>query len=246
MREFVADVGNTRIKLGEIAPAGLDRTAAVLLDDDSALASVAAEWRLSEPGLWTLAGTHPEARERLARWLTSHGQRTRIISDYRQVPICFVHDPPEQIGLDRLLNAVAVIPKVPRGTPIIVVNAGSAVTVDLIDPEGTFVGGAIFPGFRMMARALHDFTARLPLIESFDSSYLIPQRNTAGAIGCGISDAIKGGIGRLVNAMPFAGHRIFLAGGDAELLAADLDFEFELAGPYLTLEGIQIAARNLS
>ncbi len=253
MREFVADVGNSRIKCGESSSSEfrvpssefpLGTTAVVPLDDCEAWASVLREWKVDGPAVWTLAGTNPEVRDRLSAWLKESRHHVRIIDDYRQVPIRVIYDPPESVGIDRLLNAVAVISKAPPGTPIVIVNAGSAVTVDLVNSDGAFAGGAIFPGVRMMATALHDYTARLPLVEQIENCGVMPPRNTRAAIACGITGAIVGGIEWLVKGMSLDRPRIFLAGGDVELLR-DLSFEAEMAGPYLTLEGIRLTARNL-
>jgi type III pantothenate kinase len=244
MREFVVDVGNSRIKWGECSADGLFRTAAVPLENRDDWTRLKCDWNVGDSAVWTLAGSNPEARNRLSVWLKECGQRVRIIDDYRQVPIRVIYDPPESVGIDRLLNAVAVVAKTARGTPIIIVNAGTAVTVDLVDADGAFAGGAIFPGARMMARALHDYTAMLPLVEQIDGCSAMPPRNTKTAIACGISKAIVGGVERLIRGLRVDNPRIFVAGGDVELLR-DLSFEAEMAGPYLTLDGIRLAARNL-
>ena len=245
MREFVADIGNTRIKWGECGADGLLRTAALPLNDCSAWTTCLNEWSVAEPGSWTLAGTHPEACDRLAEWLRSRGDTVRIIDDYRQLPIEVRADLPEKVGIDRLLNAVAIVS---RGTPVIIVDAGSAVTVDLVDADGAFRGGAILPGFRLMAKSLNDYTANLPFIERFSNpDPTVPGTNTIAAISAGITHTILGGVERIVQRMiKSAGPaRVFLAGGDAELLQ-NLDCHPELVGSSLTLEGIRLAARNLS
>ena len=72
---------------------------------------------------------------------------------------------PDKVGIDRLLNAVAANRRRQEHVAAILVDAGSAVTVDYLDGNGVFRGGAIFPGFRLMARALHDYTALLPIVD---------------------------------------------------------------------------------
>lgn len=242
MREFVADVGNTRIKWGECGANGLAHADAVPLDDPGAWARQLKTSLGPEANSWTLAGTHPEARDRLADWLRMHGQHARVLDQFRQLPITVRVDHPEQVGIDRLLNALAAAPK---GLPAIVVDAGSAVTVDLIDAEGAFRGGVIFPGFRLMAKSLRECTARLPLVDGFDDVTL-PGTNTTAAISAGIAAAVAGGIDRAVAKLVqrFGPARIHLAGGDAERLK-DLDCRPEFAGPYLTLEGLRRAAQRL-
>lgn len=246
MREFVADVGNSRIKWGMCASEGLFETAALPLDDRDAWSRQLDAWQRTRPARWTLAGTHPEARDRLAYWLREHGGTVRIIDQYRQIPLCLRVDQPEQVGIDRLLNALAARSKSPPGTPIVIVGAGSAVTVDLVDADGVFRGGAIFPGFQLMAKALNDYTARLPRIESFPIHPLLPGTNTGAAIEAGIVNSIRGGIERIVAEYTrvFGKPHLFIAGGDAELLA-DLPGEPVVAGPFLTLEGIWLVAKEM-
>ena len=70
---------------------------------------------------------------------------------------------PNQVGADRVLNAVALKSMV--GTPAIAIDFGTATTFDCIDSAGDYVGGAILLGPNSAARALHEFTAKLPLVK---------------------------------------------------------------------------------
>ncbi len=70
---------------------------------------------------------------------------------------------PNQVGADRVLNAIAL--KAMLGGPAIAIDFGTATTFDCIDESGDYVGGAILPGPNSAARALHEFTSRLPLVK---------------------------------------------------------------------------------
>jgi type III pantothenate kinase len=201
---------------------------------------------LAEPALWTLAGPNPEARDHLAGWLRQFQHHVRIIDDAGQLQLKVLVDVPNYVGIDRLLNAIAVLDRTPRGQPIVVVCAGSAVTVDFVDAEGAFRGGAILPGFRIMAQSLKDHTARLPLVEGFAENIPLPPTNTIAAMKSGISNAIHGGVERMVRRLGelHGKPHVFIAGGDADLLA-DLDLEAEIVGPFLTLDGLRLAAKSL-
>jgi type III pantothenate kinase len=233
---LVADIGNTRIKWGLCLPDFL-QIAALSPDDPAAWAEQLRTWQIGASAEWAVAGVHPTRRDRLAAWLRETGASVRVISDYRELPIRLDVDEPERVGIDRLLNAVAAAARIATGTAAIVIDAGSAVTVDLVDAGGTFRGGSIFPGLRLMARALHQFTAQLPLVEDFDPHDL-PGRETTAAIRVGVFHAVCGGIDRLVEQLAKPGARIFLAGGSLELAAA-LRCQPEVVGPALTLEGIR-------
>ena len=69
---------------------------------------------------------------------------------------------PDKVGTDRLLLALGA--KTVAGAPCIVVSAGTAITVDVVDADGFFAGGAIAPGFGLAADALHEKTAFLPRV----------------------------------------------------------------------------------
>jgi type III pantothenate kinase len=241
---LVADVGNTRIKWGVCAPDGLADAAALPPDEPAAWEAQLGRWGLAGPSSWAVAGVHPARRERLAAWLRGRGAAVRVIADYRELPVRVDVGAPERVGIDRLFNAVAVRPRVPPGHSAIIIDAGSAVTVDLVDEGGAFRGGAIFPGLRLMAQALRDHTALLPLVESVDDpDPALPGRDTAAAITAGIIHAVAGGIDRLVERLTerHVPARAFFTGGSTVLLG-QLRCRPEAAGPFLTLDGIRRTA----
>jgi type III pantothenate kinase len=237
---IAADVGNTRIKWGLCLPGEL-RVAALPSRDPDQWTDQLAEWGINGPAEWAIAGVDPSRQAFLAAWLGARGATVRIIADNSEVPIRIDVTTPHKVGIDRLLNAVAAVARVPRQTAVVIIDAGSAVTVDSVDATGTFRGGAIFPGLRLMARALSQFTAQLPLVEDF-AEHDPPGRNTAAAIRAGIYHAVCGGIDRLVERLVGESPaRVLLAGGNTEL-AVDLRCRPEVAGPALTLEGIRRVA----
>ncbi len=87
-----------------------------------------------------------------------------MISDPTKLPIASRLIHPRRVGIDRVLNAVAANVVRPAGRPAVIVDTGTATTVDLVAADGAFEGGAILPGFELCARALHFYTALLPQI----------------------------------------------------------------------------------
>ncbi len=85
------------------------------------------------------------------------------------------------VGIDRLVDAVAVNRLRDAGRPAVVVDVGSAITVDLVSRDGAFLGGAILPGIAMSARAIHEFTDLLPLVEMSELIAPPPVLGTATA-----------------------------------------------------------------
>jgi type III pantothenate kinase len=236
----VVDVGNTRIKWGRAAGPRVTTVAALPPDDPAAWGRQYQRWRLDHGGCWLVSGVHPGRRTALLDWLRPRAASVHVLDSYRQLPLVVEVDHPEQVGLDRLLNAVAANSQRPANVGAILVDAGSAITVDLVDEHGVFRGGAILPGLRLMAQALHDHTARLPLVEIRETGEL-PGRSTVTAIQAGVLHAAVGGIERLIATYraqrPGLALEVFFTGGDAPLLASGQSQRVQL-WPEMTLEGL--------
>jgi type III pantothenate kinase len=242
----VVDVGNTRIKWGLCAAGRVVAMAGLPHDDEAAWQRQLASWNIAADPPWTLGGVDPGQCDRLHAWLERHGYSVRVIDSYRQLPLKVQVDAPDKVGLDRLFNAVAANTVRPSGHGAIVIDAGTAVTVNLIDADGAFRGGAILPGLRLMADALHRHTAQLPLVH-VDRPVMPPGRNTDDAMKAGVFHAVLGGIEllrrRLVQHVA-APCSVFCTGGDAPLIAPQLEGEVRL-WPEMTLEGIRDSASNV-
>ena len=250
---IVVDVGNTRIKWGRCANGRVVEMVSLAPDQPLSWEEQVKLWNPASTVPWAIAGVHPEREHQLVAWLQQHGYRLLVLQDKTKLPIK-VDVPIPQVGTDRLLNAVAAKNRVQREISIFIVDAGSAVTVDWVDEQGAFRGGAIFPGIQMMARALHEQTAALPLVNMFnvlshDWNPPLPATSTTMAIAGGVYWAVAGGIKALVRQMAekagASRHRaVFLTGGDALCLKPVLDSEYGL-WPSMTLEGILLAAEAL-
>ncbi|MGQ3684868.1 MAG: type III pantothenate kinase [Candidatus Loosdrechtia sp.] len=155
------------------------------------------------------------------------------------VPIPVVTDHPEKVGSDRLANAVAAFERT-KGWAIIV-DAGTAITIDVIDDKGAFLGGTIAPGVALSSKALHQYTAFLPDIFIHKPKNIIG-KNTEEAISSGIYWGTVGMVENIlsmlcdeINCKP----AILATGGDATMLQQEIPFITEVI-PELTLEGIMI------
>jgi len=90
---------------------------------------------------------------------------------------------PKEVGADRVVNSLAA--RHLYGAPVIVVDYGTGTTFDVVDPRGAYAGGVIVPGIGMSLKAMHDQTAKLPLVK-FAKVRRTIGRNTADAIRSGI------------------------------------------------------------
>jgi len=242
--DVVVDVGNTRIKWGRCVRGTVVESVSLPHADPDTWQRQFEKWGLTNAAVWAIAAVLPAACDGMVCWLRERSQRTWVVESYATLPIELCVSRPDKVGIDRLLNAVAATRgKVPR-RPAAIVDAGSAVTVDWIDEDGIFRGGAIFPGLRLMAKALHEHTALLPLVEITTPPPYLPGLSTVPAIKVGVYHAVAGGIHRLIgllSAQTAAEPHIFLTGGDASLLANVVELRAE-CWPEMTLEGIRLSA----
>lgn len=251
--DVVVDVGNSRIKWGW-SWAGGREIRSLPPDDPAVWADTLAPIRREKGGplRWAVAGVHPERRDRFAVWAGHHGT-VAVIDDWRKLPIEVDVDEPDAVGIDRLLNAVGFWPHLgsDSNTPGIVIDVGTAVTIDLILEGRRFVGGAILPGPRLMADGLHRHTAKLPLVDLGEVPNVDPPgRNTRDAIAVGVMAAVLGAAEFLVREYTSPDDTppwVMMTGGALGGLA-DLHFEGVgnvLTDPHLTLDGIRRAAMEL-
>lgn len=153
------------------------------------------------------------------------------------MPFEILVDHPGKVGPDRLCAACGVIAE--GVEEAVIVDAGTAVTVDLIDSRG-FIGGCIFPGRSLLAAALSVGTAALPVVDITAPPGSPPGRSTEDAIQKGIFWGLAGAVTELVSrTLDTAGRDlpVFLTGGNGPMLEGYLDYDLK-PRPDLVLSGI--------
>ncbi len=241
-RALVAvDIGNSRIKLGwydqPLANAFTEplRTLQLTVEpwDPGPLAAWLGHAKdpATPPPDWCSASVNSSAAARLTDWLLGVDPLARPGQlRYDDLPLTIALAAPERVGIDRLLAAVAVNHLRVSARPAIVVDLGSAITVDVISHQGAFLGGAILPGIGMAARALAEQTDQLPHlgIERLTDPPPSLGISTEAAIESGLFWGAIGGIrelvARLSDDLPVA-PQLFLTGGAAATVAQLLDPE---------------------
>ena len=147
---------------------------------------------------------------------------------------------PNSIGPDRLANAVAA--RKHFGAPVVVVDFGTAVTFDVVNSRGNYVGGIIAPGLAAMTDYLHEKTALLPKIEIREIKSVIgkstEQAMLIGAVH-GYRGLVRELIGELKRELNKKNLPVVATGGYAKLIAAKLP-EISAVAPDLTLEGLRL------
>jgi type III pantothenate kinase len=244
------DVGNTSLKCAVRAHGRWHRLAAVptrpvrSLKERIAQALPARKARSLRPGRCVASSVCPAADGAVrAYWrAVGAGGEAEFFGTGLPVAILTRLRRPRQAGADRLLLALGA--RELHGAPCIVVGAGTAITVDLVDPEGAFVGGAIAPGFRLAARALHEMTALLPAVEP-TRPRSPAGRDTVSAMQSGIYWSCAGGVLALVEQLRkepgCARARLICTGADAPLLLPALPQRSLRHEPDLIFNGMSAA-----
>jgi type III pantothenate kinase len=152
---------------------------------------------------------------------------------------------PQTIGPDRLANAVAVCHHF--GAPAVVVDFGTAVTFDVVNARGEYVGGIIAPGLSAMTDYLHEKTALLPKIKIREVHGVIG-KNTRDAMLIGAVHGYRGLIRGLLADLKRELHckrlPVVATGGYAKLIAAGMS-EITAVRPLLTLEGLRLVGMQI-
>lgn len=221
MRTLALDIGNTAVKAGCFDGVVLREMAAGL--------------------------TVAQVRELVLRWQPQHvivssvaEDATLRVEELREavlgeilifnpattaIPLRNTYATPDTLGADRLAVAVGAAGLRPN-QHVLVVDAGTALKVDLVTADGTYHGGSIAPGLGMRLRALHTFTGRLPLLAlpAADATIPLTGDSTTGSL---LSGAVNGTAAEITGLVAqyeqlYPGLGVLLTGGDATFLAARL------------------------
>ncbi|MGN1246386.1 MAG: type III pantothenate kinase [Muribaculaceae bacterium] len=158
--------------------------------------------------------------EAVAKAIDGIGARVVTLDHLTPMPLTIDYATPATLGHDRIAAAVGASNEYP-GCNCLVVDAGTAVTLDVVTADCRFAGGRISPGVRMRFEALHRYTSRLPLIGADGDAPLVGY-DTATAIRSGVVHGVVGEIESCYHRLcATMGDRlkVILTGGDAALIA---------------------------
>lgn len=247
---LVVDVGNTNIVLGLYEGKNLTHHWRLSTNRSATVD----EYGILIMNLFRLAGVRSEAIEGVILssvvpplmnslehlFIKYVGKEPLIVGPGIKTGLNIRYENPRDVGADRIVNAVAGIEK--YGTPLIVVDFGTATTFDYIDASGSYIGGAIVPGIGISTEALYQRAAKLPRIELAIPKTVVG-RNTVTAMQAGIifgyAGQVDGIVRRIFKEFPGKAPRVIATGGLAELIAGESE-TIELVDPLLTLEGLRL------
>ncbi|MDQ0247577.1 type III pantothenate kinase [Bacillus fengqiuensis] len=149
------------------------------------------------------------------------------------------YENPREVGADRIVNAVAGIHL--YGSPLIIVDFGTATTYCYIDEDKQYMGGAIAPGITISTEALYSRAAKLPRIEIARPNDIVG-KNTVTAMQAGIVYGYVGQVEGIVSRMKAQSKvepKVIATGGLATLVAKESGI-IDVVDPFLTLKGLQL------
>jgi type III pantothenate kinase len=250
--QLAIDIGNTSVKAGVFLNGGLIGPVIRFTDQEWDVADrLVTNLGVKNIIYSTVANVPP------TKWTDKWNQAgllTLALSPELPLPFTSLYETPATLGQDRIAAVAGslVLPtsKAPASAPAeslparLIVDAGTCITLDLIDGQRTYRGGNISPGVRMRLRAMHTFTARLPLVEPAASLNEVG-RSTEQALRhggqFGAVYEVEGLYLRLRKTYPDL--ELILTGGDAELLAGLLSVP-NVVYPNLVLRGLNQILSN--
>ncbi|MBI4191059.1 MAG: type III pantothenate kinase [Betaproteobacteria bacterium] len=234
------DAGNTRIKWG--VHDGTQWRRQSWVDTARAAELTQALASLPPPQAIVIANVAGTAlRDKIIAALPSTPAPHWIKSERAQCGIRNSYDDTAQLGCDRWAALIGA--RRLHAGALVVVNAGTALTVDALTGDGVFVGGIIVPGAELMRKALAGNTAALELQPGKFSFF---PNTTGDAIMSGAINALAGAIERMARFLEETGQPqpgCVLSGGGAALIAPHLNLEVKVVDN-LVLEGLLIIARE--
>jgi len=224
---IAVDIGNSSIKISAGSKETLVRVKIDVMDE---LNSIAAP---SDSNHWVIVSVAPDKTKKLTTWLAANrpNEKATVISN-DQVPIKSSVKNHAAVGTDRLVAAYAVNQirdnqeresEEQEPQSAVIVDMGTAVTIDYLNKQGTFCGGLIFPGMSTNLRSLATDTANLPDLANTKTEPVTYDirigDDTQSAIRYGVTQSQAWGILTITQKMAEQNDaNVFVTGGDAELI----------------------------
>ena len=245
MKALLLDVGNSRIKWGVLEAGAIRRTGHIsrVRIGEQGLAALTSRLprRVDTVLVSNVAGTsfatrlsgvvgmHCDIDVHFAR---SEREACGVVNSYRQ---------PRRLGVDRWVAMIGA--RAEFTAPCLIVDAGTAVTLDALNADGRHLGGQIIPGVRLMAASLASETSDIPVVQRQASgsggAMDMFGNTTAAAVGQGALNAVAGAIERALRILREQGGdpEVVLTGGDASRILRSLDDAVHHR-PHLVLQGL--------
>jgi len=191
-----------------------------------------------------VCSVQPERTECLRQWVRDTlDERIYLVGEDINLPITAWVDAPKDVGTDRLVSAAAAYAVAENA--VVVADFGTAVTIDMVDAQGVFQGGVIFPGFDLAAQSLKDHTAKLPKVSVSRPAEPLG-KNTRDAINCGLYYSAVGALQEIVQRFSEkigTWPQTVITGSGAQVIHQDCEF-IDSFVPHMVVKGIVLAYKK--
>ncbi|WP_428740736.1 type III pantothenate kinase [Tenacibaculum sp.] len=239
---LIIDVGNTRVK---VAVFEIDTLKEVFVFEKmniiSELEKIISKFPISNSIVSSVATLSDDKKAKIVALLDPI-----FLTSDTKVPFKNAYKTPKTLGVDRIALASAAVKKYPQ-KDVLVIDAGTCITYEMISKEKEYLGGAISPGITMRYKALHVFTSKLPLLEPNEVESFIGI-DTNSSIHSGVINGITNEIDGIIKQYQrkYKDLTVVLTGGDTYFLSKQLKSVI-FAQPNFVLEGLHtILTHNLA
>ncbi len=228
---LAVDIGNTQVKFGIFENDELKE----VFSQEESIEQILSIFKIenaiiSKTGSSNIIGQKLDQRKEV---------KTLLLSSELKLPIRILYETPQALGADRIAGCVAANFLFP-GKNVLKIDFGTCITYDFVNDKGEYYGGAISPGMMMRFKALHNYTAKLPLIDPKEfEKFELTGVDTSTSILSGVMNGIKEEVDGIIKEynQRFENLNVVATGGDTGLFVALLKSEI-FTRPYLVLEGL--------
>ena len=182
------------------------------------------------------------AAQRIEQVAEQRCRRVIHLSHETPMPIRLDYRTPQTLGRDRIATAVGawnIARRLESDSDVLVIDAGTAITYDLVTADGAFVGGNIAPGLSLRFKSLHEHTGLLPLVQPQGDTPVVGY-DTDTAIRSGVLLGLPGEVKSYIHDLRLSHPNlmVFLTGGDGRLLQSRLEDKTIIYSEHLAAEGL--------
>ena len=232
------DNGNTTVKVAYFIGKKLVATNRFKRHDTSVLERFVSTYKPDTAIMCSTASDEDTAP--VERLIAARCQHLIHLTHETPLPVKLGYHTPHTLGRDRIATAVGAWSLAPHDADVLVIDAGTAITYDLVtSQDNCFVGGNIAPGLELRFKALHEHTGRLPLVHP-DGELPVMGYDTDTAIRSGVLFGLIGEIKGYINRLGDTHHNltVFITGGDGKLLHTLLNDSSIIYQEHLAAEGL--------
>ncbi|UBM62863.1 type III pantothenate kinase [Candidatus Sulfidibacterium hydrothermale] len=233
--KLIIDIGNTRSKIAVFSEKQMESVWVYTSLSTDILKDIVKDYPDIHAAILSSVTTYPKE---IDTFLSQRFYYLKLDSQ-TPLPVKLLYKTPQTLGKDRMAIAAAAQAFAP-GENVLVIDAGTTITYDIVNHKGEYLGGAISPGLQMRLKALHTFTGKLPLIKQLVATPPLVGNDTNTSIASGVLNGITAEMEGMIRAYAkrFPGLKIVLSGGDEKYFDKRLKNNI-FALPNFVLQGLK-------